>query len=472
MRIRLGWQLGLTYLILIALSMGFFGYFTMSFFETSFLDEKKAAMFTHANILANTSAPYLHYEDQNPYLTYQTREHAERVGSRFLVLNKSARVMADSADELTGRVIKHEEIIAALEGGNAANPHWEKDFGWILYAAVPVMSGKQVIGAVFISADINPLVARLDMIRSRLVWFSVGGGVIVFLVSLFLGRFLTGPLQRLTAAARKITSGEYGVQVVGVSRKDEIGELMTVFNQMSTRIREEDRIRRQFIADASHELKSPVAAVKALLESWPEKGCRDEKDLRELLDDVRFEADRLGALVEDLLMLSRIEGNKQQLKLGEISVGELTEAVRRAVLPLAKNRGVHVDTVHQGDLYWRLDGDKMFRALLNLVDNAVKYSAASGLVTMSFQIAGDKLQFKVSNTGDGIPAEEIPNIFQRFYRVDKARARGSGGWGLGLAISKEIVELHGGNISVTSDPGGLTVFTVLLPAPPADLTIS
>jgi len=468
MRIRLGWQLGLTYLILIALSMGVFGYFTMSYFETSFLDEKKAAMLTHANIMANASAPYLHYEEQNPYLNYQTREHAERVGTRFLVLNKSARVMADSADELTGRVIKHEEVTTALTGGNAANPHLEEDYGWVLYVAVPVMSGKQVIGAVFMSADINQLVAKLDTIRARLAWFSVGGGIMVFFVSLFLGKFLTGPLKRLTSAARKIASGEYGVQVDGENRKDELGDLMTVFNQMSTRIREEDRIRRQFIADASHELKSPVAAVKALLESFPENRSLDEKELRELLDDLKFEADRLGGLVEDLLMLSRIEGNRQQLNLRETSVGELTEAVRRAVLPLARSRGVEVETVHQGDLYWQLDGDKMFRALLNLVDNGVKYSAGSGLVTLSFRRAGDKLRFDVSNTGEGIRVGEMHNIFKRFYRIDKARARRTGGWGLGLAITKEIVEIHGGSISVTSDPGGLTVFTVEIPASPVN----
>lgn len=463
MRIRLGWQLGFTYLVLIALSMAVFGYFTMNFFEQGFLNEKKTAMFTHANILANSSAPYLHYEEQNPYLNYLVREHGERVGTRFLVVNKSGYVTADSADEFTGRVLMHPEILAALKGENSANPRLEKEFGWVLYLAVPVISGKQIIGAVFMAADINPLVAQLDGIRTRLVWFSLASGAIVFIVSLFLGTFLTGPIKRLIQAAGRITSGEYGTQVEVNNRNDELGDLTRVFNQMSARIKEEDTIRRQFVADASHELKSPVAAIKALLESWPGNGFKTGEEMRDLLQDLRFEADRMGRLVEDLLMLSRLEGNRQQLCLAETSVGELTEAVRRAVLPLARSSGLAVETIHEGDVYWPLDGEKMFRTLFNLADNAVKYSSNYGKVTLAFRVDRNRLVYTVSNTGEGIPAAEIPNIFKRFYRVDKARSRSTGGWGLGLAIVREIVELHGGKVTADSQPGGLTVFTVEIP---------
>lgn len=463
MRLRLGWKLGITYLVLIVLSVSVFGYFTMNFLEQGLLDERKAALFTHANILANSSAPYLRDSDQSRRLNSLARDFAERTGTRFLVLDKSGQVAADSVGEFNRRILRHREVLAALKGENAAAPYLEKEFGWVLYLAVPVTSGKQVIGAVFLAADINILVDRLDEIRQRLYWFSAVSGGVVFVISLFLGAFLTKPVQRLIEAARRISRGEYGYRVEN-PRNDEIGELTEVFNEMSGRIKEEDSIRRQFVADASHELRSPVASVKALLESWPAKKRGEDTDIAELLDDLRFEAGRLEKLVEDLLLLSRIEGNRQQFRPEETLVGELTEAVKRTVMPLAARKGIEVETVHGGNIYWQLDGDKIFRVLLNLADNAVKYSFEGGRVNIGFKVRGEKLVLWVSNIGGGIPAEEIPGIFRRFYRLDKARSRQTGGWGLGLAIVREIVDLHNGTINVSSEPGGETVFTVELPS--------
>ncbi len=463
MRLSLGLKLGFTYLVLIVLSVAAFGYFTMDFFQQSFLDEKKAALFTHANILANSSAPYLRDREQRPYLNYLARNQAERVGSRFLVLDRTGLVMADSAGDFRGRVLSHPEILSALKGENAATPYREEDYGWILYLAVPVYSGKQVTGAVFVSADLNPMVARLDEIRARLLWFSAASGAVVFVISLFMGTYLTRPVKRLIVAAGKIGSGDYGYRIETPPGKDEFGELTRVFNEMSTKIQAEDNIRKRFVADASHELKSPVAAITALLDSCPRKEACSPEEYHEQMKDLRFEADRLRNLVEDLLVLSRIEGNQGQLKIEETSVGEITEAVRKATAPMARAKGVEIRTVHSGDIYWPLDGEKIFRVLVNLVDNAVKYSPAGEKVILGFRVKDERLYFYVSNRGAGIPPGEISNIFERFYRVDKARSRETGGWGLGLAIVKEIVELHGGDVVVDSEPGGETIFTIELP---------
>ena len=463
MLIRLGWKLGLTYLVLIVMSVGVFGYFTMNFFEQSFLNEKKAALFTQANILANRSAPYLRDPEQKPYLNYLARDLAERVGNRLLVLNDQGQVVADSAGELKGRVLSHQEILAALQGENTAEPHLETQYGWVLYLAVPVYSGKQVNGAVFLSADINPLVAQLDEIRKRLLWFSAASGAVVFVISLFLGTFITRPITGLIKAAKSIASGDYGYRIKGNARNDELGELTGVFNEMSSKIQTEDTIRKQFVADASHEMKSPLAAIQALLDSYPEQGQYTQAQISELIKDLKIETDRLRTLVEDLLVLSRIEGNIRRLSCEETSVGEVTEAVKKAVMPLARSRDIEIETIHSGDIYWPMDGEKMFRALANLLDNAVKYSYRPGKVFLSFKVNEEWLNFYITNKGEGIPPDEIQNIFKRFYRIDKARSRETGGWGLGLAIVKEIVELHEGNILVNSEPEGETVFQINLP---------
>lgn len=462
MRIRLGWKLSITYLVLIVLALSAFGYFTMDFFQRSFLEDIKASYFTQASILANRSAPFLNGEEQNPLQDYLVTDFAERVGARFILVNRSGTVMADSLGEFKGKVLSHPEIITALAGENSANPRQEPEFGWVLYLAVPVNYNQQVNGAVFLSADINSLVERLDIIRQRLLAFSVLSGCGVFVVSLLLGRVLTQPLLRLSLAARKIAAGDYGFQVKGRRSRDEIGELIGVFNEMSTKIEQEDKIRKRFVADASHELRTPLAGLRALLDSWSSKHL-NAHETEELIEDLKSETGRLARLVDDLLVLSRIEGSRRHLQKEDVSVGELIEAVRKAVLPMAEVNGVEVETLHQGIEYWFLDGDKMFRVLLNLVDNAVKYSVGPGRVVIGYRVQGDTLVIFVSNQGAGIPSEEIPHVFDRFYRVDKTRTRQTGGWGLGLAIVKEIVELHQGKVSIASHPGGETVVTIELP---------
>lgn len=462
MRIRLGWKLGLTYLVLIALSMTFFGYFTMRFFEQSFIDERKSALFTHAAILANSSAPFLRDEKDDDFIHYLARDYGERVGSRFLILDGSAKVVADSAKEYTGRVLGFHEIKEALQGQSYGQIHYEPKYGWLLYAAVPVSSGKKVIGAVFVSDDINSQVKRLDEIRNRLIWFSLVSGMIVLIISLFLGRFFTKPVGRLISAARKIENGEYGFQVEGAERTDELGELMHVFNEMSAKIKSEDSVRRQFVADASHELKTPVASLKALLDSWPVYRNKGQ-DISELMDDLKQETNRLSRLIEDLLVLSRMENNRHDLKLEEVSVGEVIEAVKKSITPLAEKKNLTVEISGGGDIYWVLDGEKIFRAILNLAENAVKYSLDSGRVLLDYGIKQENLFVSVTDTGPGIPEDEIPRIFDRFYRVDKTRSRVTGGWGLGLAIVKETIELHGGTIHVQSIPKVGTVFRLEIP---------
>ncbi len=462
MRIRLGWKLGLTYLALIALAMTFFGYFTMRFFEQSFIDERKSALFTHASILANNSAPFLRNGNDDAYLHSLARDYGERAGNRFLILDRSARVAADSAKEFTGRVLEFTEIKEALQGRSSGQPHYEPKYGWVLYAAVPVSSGKKVIGAVFVADDINSISKRLSEIRNRLFWFSLVSGIIAFIISLFFGRFLTKPVSSLISAARQIEKGDYGFQVEGTGRNDEIGELTRVFNEMSSKIKLEDNVRKQFVADASHELKTPVASLKALLDSWPAYRKKSD-DASELIDDLKHETDRLSRLIEDLLVLSRVENNKNYLKLEEVSVGEMIAAVKKSIIPLAEKKGLVVDISTSDDIYWVLDGEKIFRAILNIAENAVKYSPPSGHILLGYGIEQGKLFISVTDTGPGIPEDEIPRIFDRFYRVDKARSRVTGGWGLGLAITKEIVELHGGTISVESKPMIKTVFKLEIP---------
>jgi len=232
-----------------------------------------------------------------------------------------------------------------------------------------------------------------------------------------------------------------------------------------TAMKRVDRIRQDFVANVSHELRTPVATIRALVESLA-GGALDDRDTAErFLRDLERETARLAQLVEDLLTLSRLEAGDTSLKADVFSLEELVDECLEGKARLAARYGVEMERVGAGGV--RVTADRRLLATLldNLLDNAVKYNRPGGRVAVGFQAAPGGLLIEVRDTGVGIPREEIPRVFERFYRVDKARSRDTGGTGLGLSIVKHIAELHGGTVSVESEPGEGSVFTVWIPQP-------
>lgn len=232
-----------------------------------------------------------------------------------------------------------------------------------------------------------------------------------------------------------------------------------------TDIRHLENVRRDFVANVSHELKTPVASIKGFVETLLEGRVEDPADGRRFLEIVGRQADRLGMIIDDLLALSRIEevegvGN---LPVAEVLVAELLGAVATECAPRALARSIHVETDCPAGLRAEVNSPLLEQALINLVDNAIKYSDPGGLVRVGAVDGGDTVEFSVRDEGAGIAAEHLPRLFERFYRVDKGRSRKLGGTGLGLAIVKHIVQAHGGTVAVDSQPGRGSTFRITLP---------
>jgi two-component system phosphate regulon sensor histidine kinase PhoR len=231
-----------------------------------------------------------------------------------------------------------------------------------------------------------------------------------------------------------------------------------------------ERVRREFIADASHELRTPVTSIKVLIESLVD-GAKDDPDLvSSFCDDLLVEADRLHLLVNHLLDLSRYEAGEETLRLTRVDPCQLSESVLATVGPLARQRGITVINEVPGDApaLWA-DHVRFTQVLMNLLTNAVKFTPAEGKVYLRLSWSRDVVEWQVQDTGIGIPVNDLPYVFDRFYRVNRDRNRAQGGSGLGLTIVKRAVEAHGGRIWVESGAGG-TTFTFTMPntAPVAD----
>ena len=307
--------------------------------------------------------------------------------------------------------------------------------------------------------------AFLDRINQALILGVVSATVVALLIGWLLARALTQPLKALTRASQAISLGELGQQVP-VRSGDEIGQLATAFNRMSADLGRVSRLRRQMTADVAHELRTPISLILAHTEALRDGVLPPSAETYALLND---EALRLNRLVEDLRILSLADA-------GELSI------TRRAVSPevlLHRAVAAHVVRAQQQQIDLQLeaapdlpninaDPDRLNQVLGNLVDNALRYTPSSGRICCDIQpdhsgpTAG--VVFSIADTGPGITAEDLPNVFERFYRADKSRQRDSTSSGLGLAIARSIVEAHGGRIWVESQAGLGAKFFVFLPA--------
>lgn len=255
----------------------------------------------------------------------------------------------------------------------------------------------------------------------------------------------------------------FEIQVSPVVSQGEFQGVVAVFRDV-TATKQFDRLRSEFVANVSHELKTPLTSILGFVETLKEGALEDREHSLKFLNIIEQQSKKLHAMIEDLLLLSRLESSKEPLRIGPVGILALSERVEQTFIPLLKEDSLSLSVeVAPKDLQVHAEAASLERALSNLVDNAVKYNRKNGTVSVTARRHPEGVAIAVRDTGAGIPAQDLGRIFERFYRADKSRSRESGGSGLGLSIAKHIVERHGGRIEVESAPGQGSTFTIILP---------
>ncbi len=335
----------------------------------------------------------------------------------------------------------------------------------VLAQGEPVEVDDQRVGTVLTAArslGLNPEeAAYLERTNTALAYAALGAVLVALVVGVLLARTLTQPLRALTLAAHRMAGGELE-QVVTVRSTDEIGELVAAFNEMSRAVARANNARRQMTADVAHDLRTPLTVIAGYVESMRD-GELDPTPER--LTIIYTEIERLQHLVGDLRTLSQADAGELKLNRQALSPAELLPPLLAAFEHQASQQGVRLQ-LEQAPEYPRLLGDeaRLTQVLANLISNALRYTPAGGQITLSAARADGRVQLTVRDTGQGIAPEDLPLIFNRFYRADQSRTDETGESGLGLAIAKAVVEAHGGTIAAASQPGQGTVFTLDLPA--------
>jgi signal transduction histidine kinase len=337
------------------------------------------------------------------------------------------------------------------------------------YASVPIVRSDMVVQIVFaFQSALEPgVVGRaaatatflLDFWWQFLVAGILGAGISL-VIARWLARGMTQPLRDMATAARSLEQGDYTTRV-HVRSKDEVGQLAAAFNRMSAELEDLERSRRDLVANVSHELKTPIAAIRAHLENLAD-GV--EQADPETLQVMLSQTERLSRLVDQLLDLSRLESGEVPFQREVVAIGPLVDRVISEITIGRAIADIRLEADVPEHVVAEADPERIHQVLFNLADNAVRFTPPGGEIRITARPRGDRIEINVADTGVGIAEEHLPRVFERFYRVDASRSRDDGGTGIGLAIARSIVEGHGGRIVAHSDPGRGSMFTFDLPA--------
>ncbi len=401
--------------------------------------------------------------------------NAERYNVRILLLNSDLQVVADTdGAKLVGSYVlafqgRH---VQTEQAGVARFRYTRSELGGqnLLLFAAPTDGLSQVESSVLDRAPYQTVLAVPES-EVTAAWkdlaprLGLAGAIalaISVVVAIILSRSITGPLGRISRAAREIGRGRYDQQIP-VRGNDEVARVAESFNTMAREVSRSNNAMRDFLANVSHDLKTPLTSIQGFAQAIGEGAAGGKDDVEESARIIYQEAQRMRDLVDDLLYLSQIESGQMEMRVEPLEIGELLRACSERFEWRLKESGTTL-TIEAPPLPdFQGDGRRLAQAFGNLMDNAVAYTPAGGSIAVTAGREDSHLRVDVHNTGSYIPPEDLPRVFERFFRVDRARKTGHSG--LGLAIAAEVVEAHGGTIKAESSPDDGTRFIVRLPYP-------
>ena len=452
-------QYAIIYVIVTLIVLVFLNIYSSGTSQKLFYQNKEVSMIEKCQLAA---AEIANLEVLNPSTasTAVSQMGALRV-TRLIITNQSGLTMYDSLGESSpSTYVLLPEVVSAMEGNDVF--HWEYHDGAMQsHAATPVYSYGTLIGCVYMMEyDVNQG-TLIQSLQSNVFTITLVLELAIIIFSIIFAIAYSKRLRQILTSIRTIREGDYSHKVM-MGGRDELTVLGEEFNELTDKLQTSENKRRQFVSDASHELKTPLASIKLLTDSILQNDM-DMTTVHEFVEDIGNEADRLNRMTLKLLSLSRIESQQD----GDCEIMYMTPTIERVVRMLrgiAAQNEITIETHLEDDSPVLVLEDDLYQIIFNLVENGIKYNLPGGKLTITLAREDDNAILRVTDTGVGIPEQSIGHIFERFYRVDKARARKSGGSGLGLAIVRNMVERNQGAIHVESTLNVGSTFTLTFPA--------
>ena len=386
---------------------------------------------------------------------------------RVLIINGNFRIVKDTYGISEGKTVISEEVIKCFRGESTTRH--DSNNGYI-EMTIPIVEQvekdgretSQVRGVILASASTDSIVVTLDILKRKALILEIVMAVIIVGGVLFFSHILIRPFSRVTQAINEVKDG-FTDEPISVPDYIETEHIVDAFNQLLARMKVINDSRQEFVANVSHELKTPMTSVKVLADSLNQQPDAPVELYREFMQDITEEIERENKIINDLLALVKMDKTEAKMDISTVDINQLLEATLKRLRPIARKRDVEVVFESIRPVTAEVDEVKVSQIFTNLVENAIKYNKEHGWVKVLLDADHQFFTVEISDSGVGIPEADHEHIFERFYRVDKSHSREIGGTGLGLSITRNAVLLHRGSIKVSSVEGEGTCFTVKIP---------
>lgn len=438
--------------------------FMSGFFRQTQIEDRMIEAQNKCLILTNklVSSDYINTPSNNPALDTEMSVIADVFNGRIVVIDSNFKIIRDTFDLSKGKISVAEEVLKAFEGETISRQNGKKQY---FLLAIPVGSKadpKKVSGVLLMTSSTESIAQTEKNVTEKAAFLQFVLLWLVVAAVFVMVAFLLKPFKRLQNVLNLVAEGNTDQDIRVDSYKETAG-ISEAVSQTLKKINAVDQSRQEFVSNVSHELKTPLTSIRVLADSLMSMENAPPELYQEFMVDISEEIDREGKIIDDLLSLVKMDKSSPDLNIAPININALMEQILKRLRPIAKKRNIELVFESLRDVTADVDEVKLSLALSNLVDNAVKYNREEGWVHVVLDADHKFFYIKVIDNGIGIPADVQEHVFDRFYRVDKARSRETGGTGLGLAITKSVVIMHRGAIKLLSNQEEGTTFTVRIP---------
>lgn len=431
-------------------------------YNSQIISQKTDELQSYGNVISNLiiSSGYL-ADQESDEVERETEEVANVYQGRVMIVDQNLNIVKDTYDLEQGKIAISTEIVRCF---NESNAKYVNEIGDYIQLTLPIVdpSSERTIGVILMSFSTKNLQLIEEAVTYRAILLLIAFTICIFIFALLYSSLISKPLQKVTESIDEITRGDMDVSLE-LSTYSELVSVSDSFNKMIGYIQEQDTARQDFVSNVSHELKTPLASMKVLSDSLLSQEGMPEELYREFLVDITNEIERMTQIINDLLSMVKMDKNNAKMTISNININELLEQLLKRLRPIAAERNIEMIYESYRPVAADVDEVKISIALNNLIENAIKYNYDDGWVRVTLNADHKFFYVKIQDSGVGIPEELQDKVFERFYRVDKARSRETGGTGLGLALTRNSILLHRGSIKLYSKEKEGTTFTVRIP---------
>ena len=393
---------------------------------------------------------------------------ADIFNGRILIVNSGFKIVKDTFSLSEGKTCISEETLRCFQGENTNKYNTEKHY---FLLAIPISENAQTLeagatpktaGVMLVTASTESMIELEDFLNEKADMFQLIMFAAVLIVTWIVAQIMFRPFQAMVAFINRVSEGMLDEDISETTYR-ETKRMSRSMNKMLQTIKSVEQSRQEFVSNVSHELKTPITSIRVLADSLMGMGEVPTELYREFMTDISDEIDRESKIIDDLLSLVRMDKVEPEKNIAPTNINNLIEMVLKRLRPIARKRNIELIFESMREVTADIDEVKLSLAINNLVENAIKYNKEDGWVRVTLDADHKFFYLKVADSGIGIPEEFKDRVFERFYRVDKARSRETGGTGLGLAITKSVILMHHGGVRVESKEGEGTVFQVRIP---------